>query len=85
MSPTKLPLPPDACEDAPMALEIVHTALDVLRACINRSIPLPGDVMALKKTMGAQAEGMPVDELARTVIERYLQESKARVKRASQS
>jgi hypothetical protein len=68
-----------------MEVEIVQAALDVLRACVNHAHPLPEDVRALRKTMGAQAEGMPADELARAVIERYLGESKQRAKRAAQS
>ena len=70
--------PAIAGENAPMDLEIVQTALHVLRACVTHSVSAPEDVMVLRKTMGAQTNGMPVDELARTVIERYLRESKTK-------
>ena len=56
----------------------MQIALDVLRACTDHTLPRPEDVAALQARLGAEAEGMSADDLARTIIEQYINESKSR-------
>ncbi len=58
-----------------MDLELIQTALNVLRACTERREPRREDVELLKGKLGPEADGMEADDLARTIIERCLRES----------
>ena len=59
-----------------MNREVVQAALNVLNAAVSRFAPDRGDLELLRRTIGPAAAGMAPDELARTLIERYLEESK---------
>ena len=58
-----------------MNREIVQAALNVLNAVVSRFAPDPADLELLRRTLGPETAAPP-DELARAVIEQYLQESK---------
>jgi hypothetical protein len=59
-----------------MDLELIQTALIVLRTCTERAEPQPGDVAVLRRRLGSEAEGMAADDLARTIVEQCVRESR---------
>ena len=63
-----------------MEVATVHAALDVLRAIVSHHEPDPRQIQLLRQASGPDAEFLPADTLARTVVERYLSESKLRLK-----
>jgi hypothetical protein len=65
-----------------MDIELIQTALNVLRAFTDRNEPSPADVAALQYRLGSEAEGMAVDDLARMIIERCVRQSRKTAARA---
>jgi hypothetical protein len=56
--------------------ETIIAALNVLRCCIDRRLPNPDEVAILRNAIGANAKDMEWDELARTVVENYINEAR---------
>ena len=59
-----------------MDIDLMQTALSVLRTCTERVQPSPDEVDALRQSLGAEADDMAVDDLARTIVERCMYESR---------
>jgi hypothetical protein len=60
-----------------MDLKLVHTALNVLQACVSRVAFQPQDILALRRASVEKGEQISVEEMARLVIENYLDQAKA--------
>jgi hypothetical protein len=58
-----------------MDMELMHSALSVLRACTERVDPRPEDVALLRHRMGCEAAEMPLDDMARALIQRSINSS----------
>jgi hypothetical protein len=61
-----------------MDIAIMQIALGVLRACSEHTDPRSEDVAALRTRLGPDADELPVDDLARSVIDLCLREAKGR-------
>ena len=59
-------------------IETIQAALNVLRCCVSRTAPEPTDLAVLRQAKGIDAEHMPWDELARAVVQQYLDDARER-------
>jgi CheY-like chemotaxis protein len=69
---------PSSPPDASIDMETVRAALDILRSHIDRTTPDPAVVAVLREKVGPEGTELGAQDLACTVIERYLQEAKSR-------
>ena len=56
----------------------MQIALNVIRAYTDHVEPCPGEVATLKSHLGAEADSLDIDDLAREVIERCVYEARSR-------
>ena len=59
-----------------MDVDLVRTALTVLQASVSRTHLHPQDVIALRHADISQSEHKSIEDIAREVVECYLEESK---------
>jgi CheY-like chemotaxis protein len=74
----RVPLFPTEPDNRTIDTEALRAALCIFRSYIDRTSPDETVVACLRTKIGSQAEGLNAQELACAIVERYLQESKAK-------